>query len=284
MGQARRPRPRVRPAAARAAADVRGRLPGHVQGHRRRVRALVPASCSRSEDPRDQPDDGHRRLRRHLRPVAVHRRHHRVRPTATSRTTCSAPGRAARAVRGDRDGRGLRLRRPRTAHLARQRRRDDRRLLPHAAGHARGRDRHHRVRALSYGTIYTTKLLRRGTDIDRAAPWRARADLKLTDDARAAPAQPPAPLPGYHVAEITITENSPAAGRKLDDVSWPPASIAVSVLRVGSLYPAEQGITLAAGDRVSLLIPATLDSQPQNAEALGRGRALPGSSPAGGNG
>ena len=95
------------------------------------------------------------------------------------------------------------------------------------------------------------------------------ADLKLTDDARAAPAQPPAPLPGYHVAEITITENSPAAGRKLDDVSWPPASIAVSVLRVGSLYPAEQGITLAAGDRVSLLIPATLDSQPRNAERWG---------------
>jgi hypothetical protein len=28
-------------------------------------------------------------------------------------------------------------------------------------------------RALSYGTIYTTKLLRRGQDIDRAAPWRA---------------------------------------------------------------------------------------------------------------
>jgi CIC family chloride channel protein len=29
-------------------------------------------------------------------------------------------------------------------------------------------------RGLSYGTIYTTKLLRRGTDIDRAAPWRRR--------------------------------------------------------------------------------------------------------------
>ena len=36
-------------------------------------------------------------------------------------------------------------------------------------------------RALSYGTIYTTKLLRRGTDIDQAAPWRAVADLKITD-------------------------------------------------------------------------------------------------------
>jgi CIC family chloride channel protein len=32
-------------------------------------------------------------------------------------------------------------------------------------------------RGLSYGTIYTTKLLRRGQDIDRAAPWRAFADL-----------------------------------------------------------------------------------------------------------
>ena len=30
-------------------------------------------------------------------------------------------------------------------------------------------------RTLSYGTIYTTKLLRRGTDIDRATPWRALA-------------------------------------------------------------------------------------------------------------
>ena len=36
-------------------------------------------------------------------------------------------------------------------------------------------------RALSYGTIYTTKLLRRGQDIDRAAPWRAFGDLKAAD-------------------------------------------------------------------------------------------------------
>ncbi|PZR78389.1 MAG: hypothetical protein DLM65_13145, partial [Candidatus Aeolococcus gillhamiae] len=32
-----------------------------------------------------------------------------------------------------------------------------------------------------YGTIYTTKLLRRGQDIDRAAPWRAFVDLKAAD-------------------------------------------------------------------------------------------------------
>jgi CIC family chloride channel protein len=238
-------------------------------------------------------------------------------------------------------------------------------------------------RALSYGTIYTTKLLRRGTDIDQAAPWRALADLKVTDvmrpfpaalpvppdgkaaktagqdgaaaggqdgtalagqvtyrhdlqtlfaseslgqalrqlavygrdglpvvsadehalegwvtsagvlhalarrvagtaadttqaaadgepdDAHAVPERPPVPLPGYYVAEITITGDSPPAGRKLGDVSWPPASIPVSVLRAGSLRPANGGITLAAGDRVSLLVPAVPDPHPQDAELPG---------------
>jgi CIC family chloride channel protein len=238
-------------------------------------------------------------------------------------------------------------------------------------------------RALSYGTIYTTKLLRRGTDIDRAAPWRALADLKITDvmrpfpaalpvppdgkapaagqdgaagdqggetlagpvtyrhdvqalfaseslgqalrqlavygqdglpvvsadehalegwvtsagvlhslarrvagtaaetahaqaaadwehdNAHAAPERPPVPLPGYYVAEITITADSPPAGRKLSDVSWPPASIPVSVLRAGSLRPANRDITLAPGDRISLLVPAAQDSPPQDTELPG---------------
>jgi CIC family chloride channel protein len=57
-------------------------------------------------------------------------------------------------------------------------------------------------RLLSYGTIYTTKLLRRGEDIDRAAPWRALRDLKAADAMRPFPApitvprQPQAPVPG----------------------------------------------------------------------------------------
>jgi chloride channel protein, CIC family len=49
-------------------------------------------------------------------------------------------------------------------------------------------------RALSYGTIYTTKLLRRGTDIDRATPWRALTDLKVTDAMH--PFQAPLPAAG----------------------------------------------------------------------------------------
>jgi len=243
-------------------------------------------------------------------------------------------------------------------------------------------------RALSYGTIYTTKLLRRGTDIDRAAPWRAVADLKITDvmhpfrpalpvppGAKAAPAgqggaggwpdgtafagmvaerhdiqtlfsseslgpalrqlavygrdglpvvspderqlegwvtsegvlralarrvagtadeashaqaaadgepddpramleHPSVPLPGYYIAEITITGNSPAAGRKLGDVSWPHASIPVLVLRGGSLRQPHPDTILGPGDRVSLLIPAAHDTEPSDAEP--RNAELPG--------
>jgi CIC family chloride channel protein len=244
-------------------------------------------------------------------------------------------------------------------------------------------------RALSYGTIYTTKLLRRGTDIDQAAPWRALADLKVTDvmhpfqpplpvppgtgtaqtagqdgagerpdgtalpgpvterhdiqtlfaseslgpalrqlavygrdglpvvspderqldgwitsegvlralahrvagtaaqtahaqaaadgepdNAQAMLEHPPVPLPGYYVAEITITGNSPAAGRKLGDVSWPPASIPVLVLRGGSLRQPHPDTILRPGDRVSLLIPAAQETEPSDAEP--RNAELPG--------
>jgi len=235
-------------------------------------------------------------------------------------------------------------------------------------------------RALSYGTIYTTKLLRRGTDIDRATPWRALADLKiadamrpfrpplpvppptpastaitaadgyapvnahgggtppdgvalpgpvvyqadpqalfatesvaqalrqlevyghdglpvLSDDGRqipgwvtapdvlraiarqltatsaqtaqaqtaaewdhtdpgALPEHPPTPLPGYRFTEITITADSPAARHKLSDIIWPPGATPVIVLRRGQPRPPKPDLTLAPGDRVSLLTTA----------------------------
>jgi CIC family chloride channel protein len=213
-------------------------------------------------------------------------------------------------------------------------------------------------RALSYGTIYTTKLLRRGQDIDRTAPWRALGDMKAgdamrpfvvplavldghspADSAAAAPAtlpgrvvyegapqpvyaneslpqtlrqldaygrdglpvlsgdgrtvvgwitnasvlatiahrigtpsplaqrraaaataraagapQPqPAPLAGYRVVEVAVDPSSPAAGRPLGMVRWPAGSIPVAVLRQRRLEEPDPGLTLGAGDRVSLL-------------------------------
>jgi Trk K+ transport system NAD-binding subunit len=70
---------------------------------------------------------------------------------------------------------------------------------------------------------------------------------------------PPAPLPGYQLVEITIPGSSRAAGRTLADVAWPPGSTPVSVLHGRRLHAPDPGLTLATGDRVSLLIP---DSPP----------------------
>lgn len=71
-------------------------------------------------------------------------------------------------------------------------------------------------RALSYGTIYTTKLLRRDTDIDRAAPWRALADLKISDVMR--PFLPPLPVPPDRTAamagQLSPNGNGAADGGK----------------------------------------------------------------------
>ena len=267
-------------------------------------------------------------------------------------------------------------------------------------------------RALSYGTIYTTKLLRRGTDIDRATPWRALQDLKvadamqairppfvlagaqgrdghqpgqavpgqagqrasangtrpaagangqpagtstaslvalpgpvtgeldpqaifateslaqalrqleiygrdglpvLSDDARqitgwvtnatvigavvrhirtaqhdaaqaqeatdaatgggeripghgAAPdghdnaagtAPPPNPLPGYRIVEITLPDDSPAAGTRLSNTTWPPGSMPVSLLRDRHLHRPDPHLVLRPRDRIALLTPET---------------------------
>jgi chloride channel protein, CIC family len=48
------------------------------------------------------------------------------------------------------------------------------------------------ARSVSYGSIYTTKLLRRGIDIDAATPWRVLRDLKVNDVMRQPGSVPPA--------------------------------------------------------------------------------------------
>ncbi|MGH3163235.1 MAG: chloride channel protein, partial [Streptosporangiaceae bacterium] len=103
-------------------------------------------------------------------------------------------------------------------------------------------------RVLSYGTIYTTKLLRRGTDIDRTTPWRV-----LTDQGRRRHATVPAAAASYRLIEITVGSDSPGTGRKLKDVAWPQASIPLSVVRGRRLRPPHPDLVLAPGDHVSLL-------------------------------
>jgi CIC family chloride channel protein len=217
-------------------------------------------------------------------------------------------------------------------------------------------------RALSYGTIYTTKLLRRGIDIDRPVPWRALEDLTVADAMQPLPVpltvpaepdspgtgpapvrallpgpitgrrdpqalfasesiaqalrqllvyehdglpvlsadaqhvqgwltnagviqavsrtihtaqaqatqaalaadgarrglqpqshEPPTPLPGYQVLEITIPGGSPAAGAALGTITWPPGHTPVSVQHGQQIRNPDPALILSAGDRVTLL-------------------------------
>jgi CIC family chloride channel protein len=228
--------------------------------------------------------------------------------------------------------------------------------------------------AISYGTIYTTKLLRRGTDIDRARPTHAFDELAVADamhpfpsplvitDDNAGNAQvadwdavlgpvtrirapqllfandslaqavrqlvlhgcdglpvgstdglavqgwltnqsvlravarqlatavpdiaagahaaewadphagttghdPHAELPGYRIVERTLDENSTAAGRTLGELGWPAGHVPVSVLRDSRLIDADLTMRLAAGDRVSVLIPDRVAAEASGASA-----------------
>ena len=72
----------------------------------------------------------------------------------------------------------------------------------------------------------------------------------------------PAPLGGFKVLEIAIPAGSPAVGRKLGDITWPPGCVPVSVQDARTLRDPDPGITLAPGNRVSLLARTQQSTQP----------------------
>lgn len=62
-------------------------------------------------------------------------------------------------------------------------------------------------------------------------------------------------LPRYHIIEHTLTADSPAIGRLLSELPWPPGHLPVSILHHRRLIEPASGLRLAAGDRVHLLAP-----------------------------
>jgi CIC family chloride channel protein len=78
---------------------------------------------------------------------------------------------------------------------------------------------------------------------------------------QAAPGQPPDPLRGYQILEVTIS-GSPANGQALGDTAWPPGWIPVTILDNHTLRDPDPGITLAPGDRVNLLAREPRSPQP----------------------
>jgi CIC family chloride channel protein len=89
-----------------------------------------------------------------------------------------------------------------------------------------------------------------------AAPAAAQAQhpaAPAVPGPQAAPGQPPDPLRGYQILEITISAGSPANGQTLGDTTWPSGWIPVTILDNHTLRDPDPGIALAPGDRVNLL-------------------------------
>jgi hypothetical protein len=74
-------------------------------------------------------------------------------------------------------------------------------------------------------------------------------------DPESARREPPAPLPGYQILEITIPDGSSAVGQALGAITWPHGWTPVSLAH-GS-QPGNPGPEriLSAGDRIKLLAP-----------------------------
>ena len=117
----------------------------------------------------------------------------------------------------------------------------------------------------------------RHTHAATAATQASRAAAPAVPGPQAAPGQPPDPLRGYQILEITISAGSPASGQTLGDTTWPPGWIPVTILDNHTLRDPDPGITLAPGDRVNLL--AREPRNPHSAHPHGQPASHPDSYP-----
>jgi chloride channel protein, CIC family len=93
-------------------------------------------------------------------------------------------------------------------------------------------------------------------------------------DPEAAQLDAPEPLRGYRVVEVTVGQNSPAAGQPLGETAWPQGWVPVSVLDDRTLRDPDPVLTVAPGDRINVLVPAPPGPGPQvppDAPATGPG-------------
>jgi chloride channel protein, CIC family len=92
------------------------------------------------------------------------------------------------------------------------------------------------------------------------APETQLTAERALGDPESARREPPTPLPGYQILEITIPEDSPAVGQPLRAITWPHGWTPVSMAR-GSQpdNPGPERI-LGAGDRIKLLAPRPLEA------------------------
>jgi CIC family chloride channel protein len=67
---------------------------------------------------------------------------------------------------------------------------------------------------------------------------------------------PSTPLRGYRILELRILPDSPARGRRVQDVDWPVGSIVAAVTKGREILAARPDLQLDSGERVFVLAPA----------------------------
>ncbi len=81
------------------------------------------------------------------------------------------------------------------------------------------------------------------------------ADFAATDPSSAI-YEPSTPLRGYQTLELRILPDSPAQGRRVADIHWPPGCIVVAVTQGREVHAANPNLQLHSGERVIVLAPA----------------------------
>ncbi|MGC2485744.1 MAG: chloride channel protein [Acidimicrobiales bacterium] len=106
------------------------------------------------------------------------------------------------------------------------------------------------IRAIAQSLSASTREAEQGT---------LAADFAV-DDPESQVHEPPNPLDGYDVIEITIAPDSPQLGRLIGEVPWPPGCLVVAVTEGSETVAPRGDIELGLGDRVILLAPTAGDA------------------------
>jgi chloride channel protein, CIC family len=96
------------------------------------------------------------------------------------------------------------------------------------------------------------------------------ADFAVHDPATAIHV-PSTPLHGYETLELRILPGSPAQGRRIADIRWPPGATAVAVTEGREIHAARPDLLLEPGERVIVLVPAADEEQRQRAAVAASG-------------
>ena len=86
-------------------------------------------------------------------------------------------------------------------------------------------------------------------------PGAIAADFAVDDPVSTAHSVP-SPLSGHEIVELAVTAESPVLGRRVGELCLPSGSRVVAATRGREIVPLEPESTLAAGERLILLMPA----------------------------